>query len=69
MILKLDCEGEEYGIIEELSKKGILNRFSLIILEWHYYGKDCILQFLQDAGLSYWCNDKNERMGLIYAFR
>lgn len=69
IILKMDCEGEEYGIIEELSEKGLLSCISFIMLEWHYRGKDCILSQLKSSGFSYWCNDKSEDMGLIYAFR
>lgn len=68
IILKMDCEGEEYGIIEELSEKGLLSCISFLMLEWHYKGKDCILSQLKSSGFSYWCNDKSEDMGLIYAF-
>lgn len=68
IILKMDCEGEEYGIIERLFNEGILSYISFIMLEWHYKGKDCILSYLKKAGFSYWCNDKNKNMGLIYAF-
>lgn len=68
IILKMDCEGEEYGIIEELSEKGLLSCISFIMLEWHYKGKDCILSWLKSSGFSYWCNDKSEDMGMIYAF-
>lgn len=67
IILKMDCEGEEYGIIETLLKKGILSSISFIMLEWHYRGKDSIISCLQSAGFSYWCNDKNKDMGLVYA--
>lgn len=69
IILKMDCEGEEYGIIAELSQNGVLEKFCFIMLEWHYEGKDRILKYLNQSGFSYWCCDKNEKMGLIYAFR
>lgn len=69
IILKLDCEGEEYGIVEELYRKNILSRISFIIMEWHYFGKDSILDYLEKAGFSYWCNDKLNEMGLVYAFK
>lgn len=68
IILKMDCEGEEYGIIKELSEKGLLSCISFIMLEWHYKGKDCLLSWLKSSGFSYWCNDKSKDMGLIYAF-
>lgn len=67
IILKMDCEGEEYGIIEKLLEEGILSAISFIMLEWHYRGKDSILSWLKACGFSYWCNDKRQDMGLIYA--
>ncbi len=69
IILKMDCEGEEYGIIEELSRKEILSSISFIMLEWHYKGKDCILSWLKSSGFSYWCEDKADNMGLVYAYK
>jgi len=69
IILKLDCEGEEYNIVEELFQSGILDKFSFIMLEWHYKGKDIILDYLEKAGFSWWCNDRNAETGLVYAYQ
>lgn len=69
LILKMDCEGGEYRILKELLDKGILDRFTFIMLEWHYKGKEAILHYLLEAGMSYWCCDKDDQMGLIYAFK
>lgn len=69
IILKLDCEGEEYGIIEKLFNDGMLPYFTFIMLEWHYKGKDSILSKLKKSGFSFWCSDKDENVGLIYAFK
>lgn len=69
IILKMDCEGEEYGIIERLFQKRILPRITFIMMEWHYRGKDNILKYLKEAGFSYWCSDKSEDMGLIYGYK
>lgn len=68
MILKMNCEGEEYGIVADLLQGGFLGRFSFIMLEWHYKGKEPILSCLKEAGMSWWCFDKNEKMGFIYAY-
>lgn len=68
IILKIDCEGEEYGIIEELMQSGVLGKIKFIMLEWHYKGNNIILKYLKEAGFSWWCNDKNQEMGLIYAY-
>ncbi|MCI8314812.1 MAG: FkbM family methyltransferase [Lachnospiraceae bacterium] len=69
IILKMDCEGEEYGIIEELSQANLLDKFAFIMLEWHYQGKESLLRDLEKADFSWWGNDKDGNMGLIYAYK
>ncbi|MCX4339233.1 MAG: FkbM family methyltransferase [Lachnospiraceae bacterium] len=69
IILKIDCEGKEYDIFENLTKAGLLGKFDIIMLKWHCQGKEILLEYLQKAGFSYWCNDKNMEMGLIYAYK
>ena len=69
LILKLDCEGDEYGIMQDLLRERLLSNFDFIMLEWHYQGKTILLNYLKEAGFSYWCNDKSEKMGLIYAYK
>ena len=68
IILKMDCEGEEYEIIKKLSDHNLLPQFDFIMLEWHYRGKEKIIEYLKDSGFSYWCNDINSDMGSIYAY-
>lgn len=69
LILKMDCEGEEYNIFKDLSESGILSQFHFIMLEWHYQGKERLLNDLYEAGFSYWCIDKAADMGLVYAYK
>lgn len=69
IILKVDCEGEEYSIFQELFENKILQKIDFIMLEWHYKGKAVLLKLLEDTGFSYWCSNKNKDMGLIYAYR
>lgn len=66
-ILKMDCEGEEYEIIEDLCETKILERFQIIMLEWHHNGFEKILKCLNASGYSYNYFDKEDGMGLIYA--
>ena len=68
-ILKMDCEGEEYDILEDLFLSGTIGKFKIIILEWHYRGKEVLLKYLGDAGFSWRCSDKGQDMGLIYAYK
>lgn len=69
IILKIDCEGEEYAVFEDLSDAGVLEKIDLIMLEWHYRGADRLLNKMRMAGFSCWNFNKNETMGCIYAFR
>lgn len=68
IILKMDCEGEEYGILEELLQSKILGKFKFIMLEYHYKGKETLLNYLKEATFSWWCSDESEDIGLIYAW-
>lgn len=69
-ILKLDCEGEEYGIFDDLAKSGLLKKFSFIMLEWHYKSDKPLIDILKENGFSYFSMQKCvvPAMGLIYAW-
>lgn len=67
IVLKIDCEGEEYGILNELYKYNLLKRIDVIMMEWHYRGSEYLTQILDKAGYSYWCFSKSNHLGLIYA--
>ncbi|MGZ4068537.1 MAG: FkbM family methyltransferase [Bacteroidia bacterium] len=69
-LLKLDCEGAEYEIIEDLSKANMLDRFAVIIIEWHSKGAEPIIPYLKNAGFSILKFGINAMvpLGMIYAF-
>ncbi len=69
IVLKIDCEGEEYNILENLAENGLLEGVKFIMLEWHYMGKERLFDCLNKANFSYWSSDKMENMGLIYAYK
>ena len=46
IMLKLDCEGTEYNIIQLLSDKSLLDLVYLVVVEWHYKGPDILVQLL-----------------------
>lgn len=35
IVLKIDCEGSEYEIMERLEETGLINQVACIIMEWH----------------------------------
>jgi FkbM family methyltransferase len=75
MILKLDCEGSEYGIVESLEEKGILGEFLAVVMEWHSVvateepGK--LEKELVNCGFNtFMYRDENRpKTGMIYAVR
>lgn len=69
IVLKLDCEGEEYGIIDDLQAGGILEKIDFIMMEWHYRGKEKLIDALVRSGFSYWSNNESEGMGMLYAYK
>lgn len=70
-VLKLDCEGEEYNIFEDLSENGLMQRFTLIMLEWHYKSDKKLIEILKENKFSYISTQKsvNPDLGLIYAWK
>lgn len=68
-VLKVNCEGAEYGIIKRMEEGGILSSFKLIFLEWHYKGSETILEVLRRNGFSYMTRYVRSDIGWIYAFK
>ena len=68
LILKLDCEGAEEEILANLAGKGVLSRFSQVVVEWHRHdhGIDELLEKEGFKGLSFSpTGDRN--LGIIHA--
>lgn len=68
IVLKMDCEGEEYGIVKLLNHEKLLSQIDFIMLEWHYCGKEQIVNELEKAGFSYLCTEQREETGQLCAW-
>lgn len=72
LVCKIDCEGTEYELIDELAGSGMLQRIDVIMMEWHYHGPDRLITQLINSGFTVFNrnipNDGGLR-GLIYASR
>ncbi len=68
-ILKMDCEGEEYSIFENLNKNALLESFSFILVEWHNEGSDMLKEYLDKAGFFFHSviTELDRDRGMIYA--
>lgn len=68
-VLKIDCEGSEYGVFEFLDLS-LLENVKVILMEWHNNGPDEIEKVLLKKGfqvLSF--NPKSKKVGMLYAFK
>lgn len=69
IVLKIDCEGEEYAILSDLDKEGMLNRIDYITLEWHYKGKEKIEYYFDRNGFSYCGRIIRKDLGQMFAWK
>ena len=69
IILKLDCEGAEYEIIESLIKERIIQKIHIIMFEWHEKEESRILnEKIKKCGFSVILKSVHVNWGMIYAF-
>jgi FkbM family methyltransferase len=70
ILLKIDCEGEEYGIFDSLDTTNNLDKVDCILLEWHEKGIESLSAILKSKGFQYY-HFPNESLnsGMLYAFR
>lgn len=71
IVLKLDCEGEEFAIIKDLYDNDILRMIDFIMLEWHYRTPQVIYECFEKEKFSYYSNisDVDRNMGYVYAWK
>ena len=71
IMLKLDCEGAEYNIMQDLSDKSLLDPVSLTVIEWHYKGPEMLVQLLEKNGfrITHMEDHINNYTGLIKAVK
>lgn len=69
VIVKMDCEGAEYEIIENLFESGLLNRIDVFLIEWHDKGSRLLEDILLDSGFGCFSLNLNKVSGMIYAYR
>jgi FkbM family methyltransferase len=70
ILLKLDCEGEEYVIFDMLKESTYLNNVVVAIIEWHEKGSTTIEKVLIDNEFTLRHeHHKTENSGMIYAIK
>lgn len=70
VLLKIDCEGEEYAIFDSLKGTNYLSRVDGILVEWHEKGYQGIASQLMEAGFQFLhLPHATANCGMIYGFR
>lgn len=70
IVVKMDCEGEEYPIFRSVKDQDIFEHFYMMIIEWHLKSPDEILEVLTKNNFKILSLQKaDQTSGMIYAFR
>jgi len=70
LFLKVDCEGEEYGVMECLNGTNLIKKIGGFFIEWHIKGPDAIVEVLNRNGfVSLHIPRVGIDSGMIYAFK
>jgi FkbM family methyltransferase len=68
-LAKIDTEGSEYGILQDLFEESLLGKFSIVIIEWHEQGPGALLKWLTQSGFDCFDINNTSTTGMIYAIR
>jgi hypothetical protein len=67
---KIDCEGSEYEILDALDQANLLNKFKIVIMEWHEKGPEKLETYLRKNNFTIFSRrPKSKAIGMIYAVR
>ena len=69
VVLKMDCEGAEYEILQNLDSSGVLKQINIVMLEWHDHGPCKLESILIKNSFQLFSRTLSENAGLIYAIR
>jgi hypothetical protein len=68
VVVKIDCEGEEFNLISRLSETGLLSKIKALMIEWHYRSPQELEVYLERSGFqTFSLTDSGFNSGMIYA--
>ena len=66
LILKIDCEGAEYEILEALREDNLLKRFSIVMMETHDGRQDEAYRILRDGQWNFFARLDGDGQSTVY---
>lgn len=69
IIMKMNCMNEEYDILEDLIQNHLLEKAKVVMLDCCPERKKNVLESLKKVDFSWWCNNENGSIEMIYAYR
>jgi len=72
LVLKMDCEGAELGILRSMFAHNILEKFSIVMLEWHFGNFTAVEKLLLNNDFILFGNGQlssTNSTGMIYAVK
>lgn len=72
IIIKSDCEGAEFEILERLNEKNLIGKIDAVLMEYHFEKPDRLVKILTESGFAVHviCRLKGESIvGYLYAVK
>ena len=69
IIVKMDCEGAEYEILQKLNDSKLLAEIDVLLIEWHDKGATLLEELLVANNFSVISRHLTSITGMIYAFK
>jgi FkbM family methyltransferase len=69
IVLKIDCEGAEYEIMQKLSDSNLLINIDIFLIEWHDKGAEILEDILIKSNFTIISTHLTSITGMIYAFK
>lgn len=68
-VLKIDCEGAEYEILQKLNDSNLLADIDILLIEWHDKGAEILEKLLVANNFKVISRHLTSITGMIYAFK